>query len=159
MTKAEIRTLERSSLRAFLEKYRSYLVGRVLDYGCGLSHTCVKPQPYRDLVLGEYVPYDKGYPKPDGTFDTILLTQVVQFIADWPSLLVSFHQRTKRLVVTYPTHWEEVEPDDLLRYTRRGMEHFVTRAGFRIVVHEARWSLPFEDFALVGGYGLIAEVL
>lgn len=157
MTRQRIREIERQSIRDFLQRQQAYLRGRVLDFGCGLPHTCIQPQPYRDLVNGAYVPFDIGYPEPEGVFDAVLLTQVVQYILDLPVLLASFQQRTRYLVITYPTHWEEVERTDHWRFTRHGMDTLVTRAGFRVIVHERRWSLPFDDFELAGGYGLVAE--
>ena len=70
------------------------------------------------------------------------------------------------LVMTYPTNWPEVEPEDLHRFTKAGMERLLTEAGFTIVMHQRRASVfagefknspPFdrEEFAL--GYGVVAK--
>lgn len=158
MTKAEIRRIERSSIRSFLTDHQQYLCGRVLDYGCGIVGKCIKEQPYRDLVSGEYVPFDVGYAEPAGRFDAILCTQVLQYILEPAALLAEFRARTQYLVVTYPTHWEEVEHTDLWRFTKAGMNSLLSRAGFDVLVHVSRWSLPFQDFSLAGGYGVVARV-
>ncbi len=158
MNKAEIRALASRAIRDFVWTNAYRLNGRVLDYGCGLPHRCVKVSPYREYVgllsQAEYVPYDVGYPEPVGHFDIVLMTQVIQFI-DNPLRTLALLD-TDMLVMTYSTCWEEVEDDDLWRFTKRGMDKLVRDAGFRgIPVHEPLWSTPFEDFKLVGGYGIV----
>ena len=127
--------------------------------------------------------------------DAILCTQVVQYLPlagavqfdDRPSptrtepledTLRSFWLQTKgqngHLVMTYPTNWPEVEPEDLHRFTKAGMERLLTEAGFEIVRHERRAAvlcglaetppniegttigrLEADRFAL--GYGVVAR--
>lgn len=164
-TNDEIRKVERQSIRAFLFEHREYLIGRVLDFGCGLAHTCVEPQPYRNIIesqialfgRGEYVPFDIGYPLPLGDFDTVLMTQVLHLTPDPQAILNSFKGRTKFLVITYPTLWQEIQAEDYWRFTKRGMEAMLRLAGFQPVIHKVRWTLPQKDFHLSGGYGVIAE--
>lgn len=165
MNKREIRDVERTSIRDFVLKNDIYLAGRVLDFGCGTPSTCVKPQPYRGIVeavharmgAGEYVPYEKGEPLPDEHFDCVLMTQVLQYVKEPWGVLVTLRDISDHLVMTYPTHWEEVESQDLRRFTKCGMEALLDSAGWTIEVHQARWSLPFDDFKLVGGYGVVAR--
>jgi hypothetical protein len=83
------------------------------------------------------------------------MTQVVQYLPQPLSVLTGLRQRTTYLVMTYPTHWEEVEQNDRWRFTKAGMHALATEAGFDVKVNEMRWSLPFDDFNLAGGYGLI----
>src|SRR4029077_15678012 len=45
------------------------------------------------------------------------------------------------LVMTYPTHWPEVEPEALHAFTRAGRERLLVEAGFTIVRHERRGTL------------------
>jgi len=154
-----------------------YLMGKVLDYGCG-------KQPYRDVVElagGEYDGYDDvsfpanvsgvdvyiedaelGPQLPYADYDAVLCTQVVQYVEDvhdFLRVLRSFLSKRKgHLVMTYPTNWPEVEQEDLQRFTKAGMERLVTGAGFTIVRHEWRHgfrTLTGESFA--AGYGLIAR--
>lgn len=172
-----LRDLERESIRAFVQSAADdgYLAGRVLDYGCG-------KQPYRDLVEaagGTYIPYDD--PKHPGSVvdryvgdwqqtdpvDAILCTQVLQYVPRPYGLLAALHEFQAALVLTYPTNWPEVEPEDLHRFTKAGMERLLTEAGFSIVRHERRavvkmanvdaggWTTFSDAFAL--GYGVIAR--
>lgn len=166
MNRKEIRDLERSSIRAFVDDHKHYLVGRVLDYGCGIPGKCIKPQPYRSIVeaqilhygKGEYVPYDIGYTLPDGRYDTVLMTQVLQYSQDPRLLLAGLRDIADHLVMTYPTHWEEIEQDDRWRFTKRGIELMLTEAGWVVDEHKERWSVTVgSDIRLAGGYGVIAR--
>jgi len=158
-----LRDYERESIRAFVHRAADdgYLSGRVLDYGCG-------KQPYRDIVEaagGEDVGYDhESFPAHVGdftvgtnpwhseSFDTILCTQVLQYVRFYrderytppltiQTLLGDFRYHAKALVLTYPTNWPEVEPEDLHRFTKAGMERLLTEAGFTIIRHERRGTL------------------
>lgn len=176
----DLRTIERESIRAFVQKAadEGYLSGRVLDYGCG-------KQPYRDIVEaagGEYHGWDlTEFPAnvsgenvtpevPMGTrFDAVLCTQVLQYVPQVAGTLAAQYGMSPILVLTYPTNWPEVEPEDLHRFTKAGMERLLTEAGFEIVLHERRatikpalppnWEVAAygapDDFAL--GYGVIAR--
>lgn len=156
ITYESLRKIERETIRSFLEKNQVHLRGRVLDFGCGVEGKCVKPQPYRDLIQGEYVPFDIGFPKPEGVFDTILCTQVLQYIEDVPELFFQWRKMTKKLVITYPTNWQEVEANDFWRFTRAGLELLLRENGFYPIVHESRWELHMATLPWSGGYGLVA---
>jgi len=174
----DLRTLERDSIRSFVQSAADdgYLSGRVLDYGCG-------KQPYRDIVEvagGEYQGYDRadfpasvtdddiglGDPWWDDPeewgFGALLCTQVLQYVPDESEMLEEFRYYLREqhgaLVLTYPTHWPEVEPGDLQRFTKAGMERLLTEAGFAIIRHQRRAEIRClgETFAL--GYGVIARV-
>ena len=172
----DLRTIERDSIRAFVQRAakEGYLSGQVLDYGCG-------KQPYRDIVEaagGEYFGFDNtdlpanvsdehiGGDEIHEDFDACLCTQVVQYvpdIVDFIFLLSSIvAQKHGHLVLTYPTNWPEVEPEDLHRFTKAGMERLLTEAGFEIVLHEQRASVRVfvgewhtDEMAL--GYGVVAR--
>lgn len=167
-----LRELERESIRAFVQSAadEGYLSGRVLDYGCG-------KQPYRDIVEaagGEY----EGFDSPtlpanvsgrehkidwDSSWDAILCTQVLQYVVDYLSLVNGwpywFGEGGGYLVLTYPTNWPEVEPEDLHRFTRAGMERLLTEAGFGIVRHEPRAvaAVTVDGENLYAGYGVVAR--
>lgn len=144
-----------------------YLAGRVLDYGCGT-------QPYRYIVKaagGEYLPYDRAefggnvsgedIGELPMVCDSILCTQVVQYVEDVYTLLAHSRNRLRAksgvLVMTYPTNWPEVELEDLHRFTKAGMEHLLTGAGFEILVHERRAELVNRDGTWALGYGVICR--
>ena len=196
----DLRTLERDSIRAFVQKAadEGYLSGRVLDWGCG-------KQPYRDIVEaagGEYVGFDRAafpgnvsgedmFMEDLGNYqkwDTILCNQVVQYVPigtgirdglqgmlDWICSLLQWYdmaqdpprtiQKRGHLVMTYPTNWPEVEPEDLHRFTKAGMERLLVDAGFTVVTHERRAEVyarragirESQDDVLALGYGCVAR--
>lgn len=149
-----------------------YLSGRVLDFGCG-------KQPYRDIVEvvgGEYVGFDRasfpanvsGEDIGDAygeDLDAILCTQVLQYVPyprdilwHWRSVLCDLAGRPKgHIVVTYPTHWPEVEPEDLHRFTKTGMERMLSDTGFTIIEHAFRHGFQHNGVSFVCGYGVIAR--
>jgi hypothetical protein len=186
-----LRDYERESIRTFVQSVadEGYLSGRVLDYGCGA-------QPYREIVEavgGEYHGFDrKGYSgnvsgadvgewepwMDDHDYDAILCTQVIQYVP-LPVLTERLYEWGHArdtigvdaiLILTYPTNWPEIEPEDLHRFTKVGMERLLTEAGFEIVRHEQRGvvfdpafpsgrnkriTATGEEFAL--GYGVVCR--
>lgn len=168
MNRQDIRDLERTSIREFVDAHKHYLLGRVLDYGCGVDGKCITPQPYRHIIeaqiltygKGEYVPYDRGYPYPwpGGVFDAVLMTQVLQYVIDPRGLLTFLRDATKYLVMTYPTHWEEIERDDRWRFTKSGIQALLEETGWIVEEHKERWAVMVgSDIRWVGGYGVIAR--
>lgn len=167
---ADARLLESSSIAEFVFGCArdGLLAGAVLDYGSGA-------QPYRDIVErwgGAYEPFDRaahpanvggrddGPSEPlEATWDAILCTQVVQYVPDVQGLLGRFRGALRpagRLVLTYPTCWPEVEPQDLHRFTRAGMERMLERAGLRAVRHQRRAAVRVAGVELALGYGAVA---
>ncbi len=152
-----VRSVERSSIRAFVKSSSEYLRGRVLDFGCG-------EQPYKEYVTGEYFPYDPLLElwANIGPYDAILCTQVLQYIENPVLQLRAFREMLKpggKLVLTYPTNWDEVESNDFWRFTRAGMELMLIREGFKVLRHERRASIvnPEDRFEFPLGYGCVAE--
>ncbi len=150
ITRTSVRLMENDSIRIFVKKYQEYLQGKVLDFGSGT-------EPYRDLVSGTYVPYEKGDSFPDGNFSAVLMNQVVQYLDDPQETFTKLAKIGEYLVMTYPTHWEEVEKGDLCRFTKAGMEKILIDSGYEILHHEPRWTFTFTNFELVGGYGVVAR--
>jgi len=154
-----------ASIRRFMEKNKHVLAsGRILDFGAGKLGTCRQPQPYKDLVSkdAEYLPYDIGDTLPVPPFDTIMCNQVTQAVLDVPQMLKDFYdwlEPTKGiLIMTYGANWEEVEENDLWRFTKRGMERLLHRNGFIIGVHERRAEVCLHNFRFALGYGVVAKV-
>lgn len=147
-----VRQLERSSIRSFMEENRCYLKGRVLDFGAG-------KQPYRDLVDGEYVPYEPGN-KIEPPFDAVISNQVVQYLpnplAQIRQFRTDFLKAGGILVMTGPTNWAEVEGEDLFRFTRNGIAYLATQAGFTNIKVKSRASILLGGFELSLGWGLVA---
>jgi hypothetical protein len=110
-----------------------------------------------------------------GYFDAVLCTQVIQYVPltietraghhenmnDWlMNLRILMDEDSETLVLTYPTNWPEVEPEDLHRFTKAGMERLLKEAGFEIVLHEERartWFGPGATYEVALGYGVIAR--
>jgi SAM-dependent methyltransferase len=161
-----VRQLERGSIRVFMEKYSHLLTGRVLDFGSGA-------EPYRDLVRGEYVPFDtyehgivpsrgKASLQVTGKFDSVMCNQVFQYLVEPAAQLREFGSWLKpngHLVMTYPTNWDEVENNDFWRFTKAGMELWLKRSGFSIVAHEQRAVINLDGFKFPLGYGVVAKAI
>jgi len=163
------RLMDRVSIRAFMEQHRDKLKGRVLDFGAGT-------QPYRDLVEGEYVPYELNSLESvmDGrlaeAFDAVICNQVLQYTAWADDILGTLPARLKRgghLIVTYATNWPEVPNDcygyscDRFRYTFKAMEEIIARAmgGYygSIVDHQRRCEIRLGSFVLPIGGGIVGR--
>lgn len=139
--------------------------GELLDYGCG-------GQPYRALFetrVARYVGADvslargivpdvlfepgKAVPLDDGTFDTIVSTQVLEHVAD-PAFYVSECARLLRadgtLLISVPMQWRHHEvPFDYWRFTRFGIEELLVSHGFKV-----------ESTTPCGGvYALLGQIL
>lgn len=171
-----IRELERASIADVIARAAELgiFAGRlVLDYGCGR-------QPYRDLIEGaggDYIGWNRarfpGLPPADRvdvgeiddplahTWDVIVCTQVVQYVPHVERLLCDFWRalqlRAGMLVLTYPTCWDEVEPEDLHRFTRAGVDRLLVGNGFETLEHERRAEVELGGFRFPLGGGVIAR--
>lgn len=164
-----LRELERASLRDFVASCSDHLTGRVLDYGAGRS-------PYRDLVTGTYTAFDHpdlpGYiaggvvaaddPLGVDAFTAILCTQVIQYVPDpgwflrrlrW-GLLVRLAGGP--LILTGPTNWPVVEPQDLWRFTPNGIRRLLEDEGFTVERLVERASVPSPGGPFLLGWGAVA---
>lgn len=120
----------------------------VADLGCGTS-------PYRDLILRRatrYVGVDwpssfhgssgvdvygdisRAVPLRTASVDTVTAFQVLEHVRE-PALFLSECRRVLRaggqLFIVVPFQWQVHEaPHDYYRYTRYGLEHLLTQAGF-----------------------------
>lgn len=165
-----VRQEERRSIRAFVESCSLAFTGQVLDYGCGV-------QPYRDVVEaagGEYRPFDRAtFPANVGShegaddplrlgdyWDSILCNQVIQYVPFPLEMMAGFAGALRKgghLVLTGPTNWAEVEPEDLHRHTLRGACKLVRAVGLEIVRAERRAVIALGGFELSLGYGILAR--
>lgn len=159
MNPVTIRDMERASIRDYVARNAGYLRGRVLDFGAGKPGTCRQPQPYRDLVQGEYFPFDVGDDLPAGPFDAVLMTQVIQYLPDpreTLSHLLSLLRSGGALVITGPTNWAEVEGTDLWRFTRAGIRVLLEKAGFHVLDVQPRAEMDINGFLMSVGWGAVA---
>lgn len=151
-----------------MEQSSKYLKGEVLDFGSG-------SEPYKDIVVGNYTPYDtyehRIYPThsfkrlvtlPVGPFDTVICNQVLQYIDDPIAKLKQLYDVLKpggHLVMTYPVSWDEVESTDLWRFTKAGMERMLFKAGLVVIQHDRRAEINLDGFKFPLGYGVVAKKL
>lgn len=140
--------LERRSIVEFVAAAAAALPAgaRIADIGAGGS-------PYRELFRhAEYIAVDRAetlhadeheldvvgsadaLPLPDESFDAVLCTQVLEHLAEPAAAIAEMHRVLRpggHLYLTAPLAWEEHEmPHDYFRYTRSGLDHLMTQAGF-----------------------------
>ena len=134
--------------------------GRTLDYGCGGS-------PYRELLpdLRPYVradiPPGEGLDlvldaagllphEPDGSYDVVLSTQVLEHVPDAPRYLAEAYRLLRPggalIVTTHGLIPEHGCPYDFHRWTADGLARAVTDAGF---VVEENYKLTLDRRAAI----------
>ena len=155
-----------------------------LDYGAGTS-------PYRELFTaalletaaipgGESYPADHALdrdgrcPGPDGTFDGVLSTQVLEHVTDADAYLREAFRVLRpggRLVLSTHGVWEEHGGQDLWRWTADGLALQAERAGFvvdrtvkltcgpRGLLLLLRWYGRENGWPAVGPVGLVLRSL
>lgn len=164
----DLRDMERASIARFVASCSYALGGHVLDLGCG-------QQPYRHIIEdagGVYQGYDRAdYPgtvvltnvgdEPTPfTYDAVVCTQVVQYIPDPLIFLRGVRDLLNvngHLILTWPTNWPEVEPEDLHRFTAMGMRRLLGLAGFIILRLEPRAHFVRGGDTFTLGYGAVAR--
>lgn len=165
-----LREIERASIRGFLEENTSLIVGDTLDFGCGL-------QPYRDVVTragATYWGYDsERHPgtvvsksvgrldPPNEFWDTVICTQVLQYVHSPMLTLREIHMRLKIggwLLMTGPTNWPHIEADDKWRFTTSGMMVLLHDVGFTQITVAPRGEITFENERWSIGWQARAQV-
>lgn len=166
-TRVSIREEERRTIRAFLDHMAGvFAAARVLDYGCGTK-------PYRELIEGHggrYVGFDRShFPgstartdrgandplDPTNGWDVVVCTQVIQY---WPDpeaeLRAILHALRPKgwLLMTGPVNWEEIENEDLVRFTKAGIEKLLNDVGFYDVTAFSRHGIELNDIQLSLGW-------
>lgn len=132
----------RAGIASFIPDLQLVQGSRLLDFGCGSS-------PYRELLPPgtEYVGADLGrnpnatmiltpegrVPGPDGQFDAVLSTQVLEHVQD-PQLYLSECFRVLRpggrlLLTTHGIFFYHPDPVDLWRWTCEGLTTVVQDSG------------------------------
>ncbi len=177
-----LRELEAASIRAFVQSCSEHFTGRdVLDYGAGKSPY----RDIVEAAGGRYLAFDhplfpgnvseEVYDDAAGEndFDTVLCTQVIQYVSGSPSIpgfyegvydeatfLAGIAAELKPngvLVLTFPTNWPEVDPEDLHRFTASGMKRLLTEAGFTVERMERRAEIANRSDVFALGYGAVAR--
>jgi hypothetical protein len=165
---------------------RGCFAGRVLDYGSGkqpyrgVVESVAEYVPYDRMSLpGSCATTDVGNDHPltmlrGVQWNAILCTQVVQYVPGYvrqgrhagvqvdgvTELLEDMHYALVPggcLVLTGPTNWPVVEPEDLHRFTVKGIVARLQSAGFTDIVCDYRAGVTFEGAEWPLGWGAMAR--
>ncbi len=135
-----------SDIRSAITHLCRNLRGRLLDYGCGGSpYRCILPQfsPYIRADISPGPGIDLAFDakgnlpgEPDGSYDVVLSTQVLEHVADPERYLAEAYRLLPpggALVLTthgfFPEHGC---PYDFYRWTGYGLERQAENAGFKV---------------------------
>lgn len=124
--------------------------GRLLDIGCGLKPFRPLFAPYVDEHVGVDHP-DSPHalssvdvlatayeiPLPDGSFDTVLMSEVLEHLEEPQAALSEAFRLLApggKLILTTPFIWVlHEEPRDFYRYSPYGLRYLLSGAGFDVV--------------------------
>ena len=146
--------LEQQGLTRSIEEVSVYASGELLDVGCGDKpyEPVLGPNvssyvglEYSDTYEGtvneakgkaDVVYYGDSFPFTNGSFDTVLCTQVLEHVPD-PKSLVNEMARVLRpgghLIVTVPFSYRlHSEPYDYWRFTKHGLALLIESAGLSL---------------------------
>jgi ubiquinone/menaquinone biosynthesis C-methylase UbiE len=159
----------RKRLYECIDSKKSYLKGRLLDFGCG-------SKPYKDLVnVEEHIGVDievsghpheheqidayydgKTIPFDDNHFDSVLSSEVLEHVFNLEQILSELYRVMKpggHMLITLPFVWDEHEiPYDFARYTSFGIDHLLSQSGFEVVVIEKNSSYVETIFQMWNAY-------
>jgi len=146
--------------RCFDAGLRTHARGRLLDLGCGKvpffaayrsyvdDNVCVDwgNSLHRNVHLDVETDLTQRLPFDDATFDTIVLSDVLEHIAE-PERLWSEMARLLapggRVMVSVPFfYWLHETPHDYHRYTEFALKRLVERSGLRVVLLEPYGGAP-----------------
>jgi SAM-dependent methyltransferase len=148
----------------FLARNRDCFKGDLLDNGCGNAPFAEWYRPLVDRVVKldaapipsvDVVAFSDALPFADGSFDTILATEIFDHVTDAERAADDAYRVLRpggHLVVTvpymYPTH---EAPYDFRRFTHFGLQSLLERHGFEVISVDAKGGpvLMLAHFALL----------
>jgi len=129
-----------------------YARGKLVDLGCGkvplfeayggqvTENTCVDwpfsrhQNRYSDVVCD----LNRPLPFPDGAFDTIILSDVLEHIPEPEKLWQEMHRIASvrgKLIMNVPFYYPlHEQPHDYYRYSEHALRRFARQAGFTVLV-------------------------
>jgi SAM-dependent methyltransferase len=138
----------RREIYSFLELNSNFLIGKLLDFGCG-------SKPYEKLFknsnnyVGVEVSSNKenlksdiyyngiALPFADNSFDSVLCTEVFEHVEQLDDVIIELYRVLKpggRMIVTTPFMCVEHEmPYDFRRFTFNGLINFMKKNNFKIL--------------------------
>jgi SAM-dependent methyltransferase len=150
--------LIRRSLFKGIQRNKSYIQGKVLDFGCGSKPyiSLFNCESYTGLdyatevsekntKLAADVFYDgKTIPFEANLFDSVFSSEVLEHVFNPGEILDEINRVMKpggHLVLTCPFFWPEHEqPYDYARYSSFGLKHLIGEHGFEVVAYEKTGS-------------------
>ncbi len=154
------RLLANQVVKFYRSQVPNVVKGDLLDLGCGKvplygiykdftnSITCVDwPNSFHaNTYVDEFVDLNSRLPFSDDSFDTIILSDVLEHLSN-PFSLWSEMGRLMRqggqLILNVPFYyWLHEEPYDFYRYTRYALKSMAENAGFRVLHMESLGGVP-----------------
>jgi SAM-dependent methyltransferase len=147
------------SLFSDLNKASVHAHGRLLDIGCGnkpyekFFRNRVSEHVGCDVVQSsdnrvDFICLATELPFEKASFDTILITQVIEHVADHQLMLSEAFRVLKSdgvLILSGPMYWPlHEEPYDFFRFTKHGFRFLLEKSGFvpiEIVNNGGKWAL------------------
>ena len=142
------------------EAIRTYARGDLIDLGCGNvplylaykdrvnSITCVDWPATRHKLdhLDHELDLTQRLPFPDSSFDTIILSDVLEHIPDpgqlWSEMYRILAPGGTAIVNTPFLYWVHEAPHDYFRYTEYALQRFADNSGFDVISLEPIGGLP-----------------
>jgi SAM-dependent methyltransferase len=146
--------------RHYCERLPKFARGKLLDLGCGMVPLFAA---YRDLVTevtcvdwgaslhkNEYLDFECDLNKPlpfaDGEFDTLILSDVLEHIAEPMALwreIARILNSDGTLIMNVPfIYWLHEQPHDYYRYTEFALRRFVESVNMTLIDLKATGGVP-----------------
>lgn len=136
--------------RALREVVARHVRGRLVDIGCGVKPFRAMVAPFVSEHVGvDHVDgyHDKGnvdlfgtayaIPADDSSFDSALCTAVLEHLEEPEQAIRECHRVLKpggTAIYSVPFIWHlHEEPRDFFRYSKYGLDHLFTKAGFEVL--------------------------
>lgn len=146
--------------RFYGKNLRDHAKGKLLDLGCGKvplfeaykefidENICVdwEKTQHKNEYLDRECDLNAPLPFADGEFDTIILSDVLEHIAEpdrlWKEMARILSPGGKVIVSVPFYYWLHEQPHDYYRYTEYALRRFAERSGLRVIRLESMGGSP-----------------